>query len=62
MTCKFVLKCIIREKLLVDNNELYDNNNKGSSRNILNKVWIPFVYIYIYIYLYVCIYILYIYT
>ena len=22
MTCKFLLKCIIREKLLVDNNEL----------------------------------------
>ena len=22
MTCKFLLKCIIREKLLIDNNEL----------------------------------------
>ena len=39
MTCKFVLKCIIREKWLVDNNELV---------KVVAETFSIYIYIYIY--------------
>ena len=45
MTCKFVLKCSIREKLLVDNNELIKAVAEIFSVKIF-FVWTPYINIY----------------
>ena len=63
MTLKFVLKCIIREKLLVHNNEVIKAAAVTFSIKIcfvfsLNTLYIYILYIYIYIlYIYIYIYI-----
>ena len=64
MTCKFVLKCIIREKLLVDKNELIKAVAKTFSIKIcffLEYLTYMYVCIHTYIHTYIHIYI-YIYT
>ena len=53
MTCKFVLKCSIREKWLVDNNELI----KTVAEIFSVKIVFVFSYIYIYIDTYIYMYI-----
>ena len=52
MTCKFVLKCIIREKWLVDNNELIKAVAETFSIKICFYFFFEYLYIYIYIYIY----------
>ena len=57
MTCKFVLKCIITEKLLVDNNDLV----KAVAKTFLIKIFVfslntLYIYMYIYINIYIYIY------
>ena len=68
MTWKFVLKYIIREKLLVDNNKLIKAVAKIFSIKIcfvfsLNTLYMPYIYLSVYIYVYIYIHIhMYIYT
>ena len=52
MTCKSVLKCVTREKLLVDNNELI----KAVDETFSITIWFAFSLIYIYIYIHIYIY------
>ena len=47
MACKFVLKCIIREKWLVDNNDLV----KAVAETFSIKICFVFPWINIYIYI-----------
>ena len=56
MTCKFVLKCSIREKLLVDNNELIKAVAEIFSVKIVFVFSLNTLYIHIYIYTYIHIY------
>ena len=60
MTCKFLLKCIIREKWLADNNELVKAVAETFSIKICSLSLSTLLYIYI-IYIYISYYI-YIYT
>ena len=57
MTCKFVLKCSIREKLLVDNNELIKAVAEIFSVKIVFVFSLNTLYIHIYIYIHTYIYI-----
>ena len=58
MTFKFVLKCIIREKWFVDNNELV----KAVAETFSIKIcFVYLIYMCVYIYKYIYIYIIYIY-
>ena len=57
MTFKFVLKCIIREKWLVHNNELVKAVETFSIKISFVYLIYMCVYIYIYIYIYINIYI-----
>ena len=45
MTCKFVLKCIIREKGLVDNNELV----KAVAETFSIKICFVFVFVFVFL-------------
>ena len=52
MSCKFVLKCILRAKWFVDNNELIKAVAEIFSI-IIYYLFLLFPYIYIYIYIYI---------
>ena len=58
MTCKFLLKCIIREKWLADNNELVKAvaetfSIKICSLSLSTLLYIYIIYIYILLYIYI---------